>query len=129
MSKIPEYTRKAINKYNDKFDRIAVNLPKGTKQRIKNLTGMSCNKFLSELALIELDRLERTQSAEISDKTDGAENSKPEQENPVNKPDISSLYKRYGNQINDIFVQLEIQQKYGNDVLVQLSEYTKELQS
>lgn len=58
MGKVPEYNLRAINKYNAKFDRIAVNLPKGTKERIKELTGKSCNAYLSELALVDLDRLE-----------------------------------------------------------------------
>lgn len=58
MATTPEYTKKAINKYNAKFDRIAVNLPKGTKERIKNLTGESCNAFVSALVLKELERLE-----------------------------------------------------------------------
>ena len=58
MATTPEYTKKAINKYNAKFDRIAVNLPKGTKERIKNLTGESCNAFVSTLVLKELERLE-----------------------------------------------------------------------
>ena len=39
MATTPEYTKKAINKYNAKFDRFAVNLPKVTKKRIKNITG------------------------------------------------------------------------------------------
>ena len=58
MATTPEYTKKAINKYNAKFDRIAVNLPKGTKERIKNLTGESRNAFVSALVLKELERLE-----------------------------------------------------------------------
>ncbi|KSV57637.1 hypothetical protein [Acetivibrio ethanolgignens] len=58
MGKVPEYNLRAINKYNAKFDRIAVNLPKGTKERIKELTGKSCNAYLSELALADLERLE-----------------------------------------------------------------------
>lgn len=61
MSKIPEYTRKAIQKYNDKFDRIAVNLPKGTKEEIKELTGKSCNAFVSELVINELGRIKATE--------------------------------------------------------------------
>lgn len=60
MGKVPEYNLRAINKYNAKFDRIAVNLPKGTKERIKELTGKSCNAYLSELALADLDRLEQS---------------------------------------------------------------------
>ena len=65
MGKVPEYNLRAINKYNAKFDRIAVNLPKGTKERIKELTGKSCNAYLSELALADLDRLENLVGAEL----------------------------------------------------------------
>lgn len=54
----PEYTKKAIQRYNDKFDRVAVNLPKGTKEKIKELTGLSCNKYISELVLKNLELLE-----------------------------------------------------------------------
>ena len=64
MGVTPEYTKKAINKYNSKFDRIAVNLPIGTKARIKELTGKSCNAYISELVLAELDRLERSRLSE-----------------------------------------------------------------
>ena len=64
MGKVPEYNLRAINKYNAKFDRIAVNLPKGTKERIKELTGKSCNAYLSELALADLERLENLEEAE-----------------------------------------------------------------
>lgn len=57
--KTPQYTKDAINKYNAKFDRVAVNLPKGTKERIKEYTGMSCNAYISKLVLKELDKLEK----------------------------------------------------------------------
>ena len=58
MAKTPEYTKKAIQNYNNKFDRIAVNLPKGTKNRIKVLTGKSCNAYFSELVVKDLNSLE-----------------------------------------------------------------------
>ena len=58
MAKTPEYTKKAIQNYNNKFDRIEVNLPKGTKNRIKVLTGKSCNAYVSELVVKDLDSLE-----------------------------------------------------------------------
>lgn len=64
MGVTPEYTKKAINKYNSKFDRIAVNLPIGTKERIKELTGKSCNAYISDLVLSELERLEHGKSSE-----------------------------------------------------------------
>lgn len=47
--KTPEYTKKAIQNYNNKFDRIAVNLEKGSKEWIKENTGKSCNKFFVDL--------------------------------------------------------------------------------
>lgn len=68
MGKVPEYNLRAINKYNAKFDRIAVNLPKGTKERIKKLTGKSCNAYLAELALADLDRLEKSAKEEPEQK-------------------------------------------------------------
>lgn len=58
MGATPEYTKRAINKYNDKFDRIAVNLPKGTKDRIYRLTGESCNAYISKLVTDALDNLD-----------------------------------------------------------------------
>ena len=64
MGVTPEYTKKAINKYNSKFDRIAVNLPIGTKERIKELTGKSCNSYISDLVLADLERIERSKSSE-----------------------------------------------------------------
>ena len=64
MGVTPEYTKKAINKYNSKFDRIAVNLPIGTKERIKELTGKSCNAYISDLVLAELERLEHDKLSE-----------------------------------------------------------------
>ena len=64
MGRTPEYTKNAINKYNAKFDRVAVNLPKGTKERIKELTGKSCNAYLSELALADLESLEKLTGAD-----------------------------------------------------------------
>ena len=58
-NKTPQYTKDAIKRYNAKFDRIAVNLPKGTKERIKELTGISCNAYISELVLNNLEQLEK----------------------------------------------------------------------
>ena len=59
MGATPEYTKKAIQNYNNKFDRIAVNLPKGSKERIKEITGKSCNSYISELVIDDLARKER----------------------------------------------------------------------
>lgn len=71
MGTTPEYTKSAINKYNEKFDRKSVNLPKGTAERIKKLTGMSCNAYIVQLVLKDLDRLERkaNNSAQTAENT------------------------------------------------------------
>lgn len=59
----PQYTKDAIKRYNAKFDRLAVNLPKGTKERIKALTGKSGNAYITALVLDDLGRLEGIQDA------------------------------------------------------------------
>ena len=51
MGVTPEYTKRAIKNYNAKFDRIAVNLPIGTKERIKEMTGTSYTEYLIEYRL------------------------------------------------------------------------------
>lgn len=57
--KTPEYTKRAIANYNAKFDRFTVSFQKGTKERIKQLTGKSANAFINELVQKELERLEK----------------------------------------------------------------------
>lgn len=58
-SSTPEYTKRAIQNYNNKFDRVAVNLPKGTKDKIKELTGLSCNAWINKVVEKELKKLEK----------------------------------------------------------------------
>ena len=45
---MPEYTEKQN-----------CQLPLGTKERIKELTGKSCNAFIKEVVVKELDKIER----------------------------------------------------------------------
>lgn len=56
-NKTPEYTRKAIAKYQSKFDRVNINLYKGLKDQIKAATGESVNACVIRLLLQELERL------------------------------------------------------------------------
>lgn len=58
-NKTPNYTRAAIDRYNSKYDRITVNFPKGTKERIKELTGDSAGGFAVKCVIKELERLEK----------------------------------------------------------------------
>ena len=55
-SKIPEYTRKAIAKYQSKFDRVNINLPKGLKDQIKASTGDSINGLVVRLLMEVLEK-------------------------------------------------------------------------
>ena len=67
---------KRQNEYiKEKYDRVSVVLPDKTKDRIKELTGKSCNAYISALVLADLDLLENGGSVE-----------KPK---PQNKPKLS----------------------------------------
>ncbi len=55
--KTPEYTRKAVARYQAKFDRVNINLNKGLKDQIKAATGESLNACVVRLLLEELERL------------------------------------------------------------------------
>lgn len=55
----PAYTRKAIANYQSKFDRIPVNLPRGSKQWIRENTGMSGNALLKNLFLEYKERIDQ----------------------------------------------------------------------
>lgn len=123
MAKTPEYTKKAIQNYNNKFDRIAVNLPKGTKERIKELTGKSCNAYISELVIKDLETL-KGKKAEPSG---SQQEEKTEEERPEPQIiDISALYKEYGREtILSALGQVEIYDKYGESILHELVEYAR----
>lgn len=82
MGIVPDYNLRAINKYNAKFDRVAVNLPKGAKEKIKELTGKSCNAYISALVLADLERLEKSAPTTES----AANNNSTEQNAAANTP-------------------------------------------
>ena len=46
---VPEYTRKAIQNYQSKFDRVVISLPLGSKEIIKDNTDKSMNQFFNDL--------------------------------------------------------------------------------
>ncbi|MFQ9515306.1 MAG: hypothetical protein ACLRZ9_05710 [Eubacterium sp.] len=64
-NKTPEYTRRAIDKYLNKFESKTIRLPKGTTERIKKHSE-SVNGFINNLVLSELERLEQ-QTAKATD--------------------------------------------------------------
>ena len=56
--KTPSYIRNAQNRYNAKFDLVQVKLEKGTKERIKAITGESYNEYIKRLVMDDLERAE-----------------------------------------------------------------------
>lgn len=116
MGKTPEYTKKAINNYREKFDFIQVRFPKGTKERLKDVGNI--NNYIVKCVL---DALDASQDAKSADKSKDARKV-PE---PNKTPEISGLYEIYKGKLHEFVTQLEIQEKYGNDVLFQLSDYAK----
>lgn len=63
--KTPDYTRRAIEKYNQKFDRVMCNLPKGSKERISAVApGISPGAFVRDAAIEKIETLERSTDQE-----------------------------------------------------------------
>ena len=61
--KSKERNKKQNNYIANKYDRISVVLPKGAKEKIKQLTGgASCNTFINVLVREKLEELERAAS-------------------------------------------------------------------
>lgn len=72
---MPEYTekqkqqrRKAVADFMKTVDRVNCQFPMGTKERIKRLTGKSCNAFIKETVIHELDKIERAKARGIKHK-------------------------------------------------------------
>ena len=127
MNKTPDYNLKAVHNYNSKFDRVAVNLPKGTKEKIKELTGKSCNAYISELVLADIERLENKEPQDASGAETGSETVKstPVAEAPQNV-DLQALFNAYGKDtILSVSGQLEIFQRYGEEVMNKLVKYAR----
>lgn len=49
MAKVPDYTKRAIDKYHAKFDRLTVSLPKEYKPIIADSIGLSVNQYVNQL--------------------------------------------------------------------------------
>jgi hypothetical protein len=50
-TKTPEYVRKAVAKYQSKFDRVNINLPRGLKDQARTATGESLNGLIVRLLM------------------------------------------------------------------------------
>lgn len=116
MPKTPEYTKRAVNNYRQKFDFIQVRFPKGTREKLMGKGNI--NNYIVECVLNSLDGAE---NAETDAKVPTEDNTPK----PQIRPNLERLYELYGQKIKDIYTQLEIQEKYGNETLVALSEYAQ----
>ena len=87
---------------------------RGLYRFLKDLTGKSCNAFISALVIKELERIKANKTGDIS-----------KAPAPKKTPKISELYEIYKDKLHEFVTQLEIQEKYGNDALIQISDYAK----
>lgn len=71
MGKVPDYTKKAIEKYHSKFDRFTVSLPAGMREKITALTGLSANAYINSLVAADLARLEAAAAGGPEDPEEG----------------------------------------------------------
>ena len=92
MEKTPDYIKKAVNNYRDKFDIIQVRLPKGTKEKLKELGNV--NEYIVKCVMQSLDG---SQNDNLTTKTESTENiyAIPEMPNNAdnNPVDLSELQK------------------------------------
>lgn len=82
MGKTPEYTKKAINNYRDKFDFIQIRFPKGTKERLQSADVGNINDYVVKCVLDKLNGEESTKVADTTPDTAAAEISPVEPETP-----------------------------------------------
>ena len=86
MGKTPEYTKKAINNYRDKFDFIQIRFPKGTRQRLEAAEIGNINDYVVDCVLKSLGDIP-AETEEIQDSTpdtEAAEIAPVEPETPEN---------------------------------------------
>ena len=67
IKKLQNQYKRQNNYIKDKFDRMSIVLPKGTKEKIKELTGKSCNAYISALVLEDLEQLESKTGTHVND--------------------------------------------------------------
>lgn len=91
MPKTPEYTKKAVNNYREKFDFIQVRFPKGTKEKLKEVGDK--NSFIVNCVLNALDG---SQNADTATKTPEPEKPPEAPKKPEKTPvDIAELQKLF----------------------------------
>ena len=57
--KTADYTRKAIEKYQSKFERFTISLPIGSREKINAVTGKSLNQYFNDLFVEDMERRDK----------------------------------------------------------------------
>lgn len=80
MGKTPDYVKKAVNNYRDKFDIIQIRFPKGTKDRIIASVAKNVNDYVVRCVLDALSSDGISSEIEESDQPTEPDQSEPEAE-------------------------------------------------
>ena len=59
-NKTKNSTRAAVSRYDEKFERMTVTMPKGTIECIKSVTNESYNAYVNRLILEDLEKVQNT---------------------------------------------------------------------
>ena len=59
-NKTKNSTRAAVSRYDEKFERMTVGMPKGTIECIKSVTNESYNAYVNRLILEDLEKVQNT---------------------------------------------------------------------
>lgn len=118
MGKTPEYTKKAINNYRDKFDFIQIRFPKGTRQRLEAAEIGNINDYVVDCVLKSLGDIP-AETEEIQDSTPDTEAAdiapvEPETSEPTNPlPDAETPISTPENGLKPLTVE-DIQAMFDN---------------
>ena len=91
MPKTPEYTKKAINNYREKFDFIQVRFPKGTKEKLDEVGDK--NSFIVNCVLNALDGSQNAGTATKAPEPEKIpETPKKPEKTPVDLAELQKLF-------------------------------------
>lgn len=126
---VSEAQKRATAKYEkENYDKILVRFPKGTKERILRVTADSVNNYIIQNILSSLDNDEGIKppqdALQAPNSHETAKSGEVTEE--TLKVDLQALYEEYGRaKITDVFGQLEIGDRFGEEVLRQLVAYAR----
>lgn len=67
MATTPEYTKRAVNNYRNKFDLVQLRMPKGTRERIEAKTTETLNVYINRLISKDLEQQEQKTADNLPD--------------------------------------------------------------